>query len=395
MSPDVLVIGAGGVGSQVLAALAQRGIRAHGLDRFAPPHDRGSTHGETRIIRLAYLEHPDYVPLLRRAYEGWAALEAQTGRTLYEERGLLQVGPPDGHVVQGVLESARIHGLEVDSLTAAEARARFAGFAIPDDLHAVFERQAGFLWVERCVEATLDVARAHGATLETGLTVHGWRAEGDGVVVDTSAGERRAARLVICPGAWAPELLHELGVPFSLRRKTLHWYAAPPDPSGPCWLFDVPDGGVIYGFPALGAHADAPGTALHGGSLKAAQHSGGETITDPLGVDRTIRPSDHAAVDRFLAKYRPPYARAPHTRGAVCMYTMTPDEHFVVDHHPRSSRVVVVAGLSGHGFKLTTALGAIAAELAVDGRTGSPVAFLGLARFRRPAAAEAPPASPT
>lgn len=367
---DVIVLGAGGVGSQALLSLADKGARVLGIDRWAPPHERGSTHGETRIIRLAYMEHPDYVPLLRRAYDGWAALEARTGRALYEERGLLQVGPPDGHVVTGVLAAARIHGLTIDSLDAAHARARWPGFAIPDTMHAVFERRAGFLWVERCVEAALQLATQQGAELLAGTEVHRWRDAGGGLLaVHTSAGTFTTRRLIVCPGAWAPALLGELGVPFTVRRKTLLWYDAPPDPQGPTWLFDTPQG-VVYGFPAL------PGTGL-----KAALHSGGERVDDPLTVDRTIHPHDHAPVDRFLAAYRPPYAGARLTRGAVCMYTMTPDENFVVDLHPHDHRVVVVAGLSGHGFKLTPTLGAVAAELALDGGTSAPAAFLGLGRF--------------
>jgi glycine/D-amino acid oxidase-like deaminating enzyme len=155
-----------------------------------------------------------------------------------------------------------------------------------------------------------------------------------------------------------------------VRRKPLSWFAAAPEPHGPTWLYETPDG-VYYGFPSL------PDTGL-----KAACHSGGDVVTDALNVDRTLYPEDHAPVSRFMAEYRPPHARAPITRGAVCMYTLTPDEHFVVDHHPGSSRVVVVAGLSGHGFKLTSALGGIAAELALEGHTPSPVAFLSLARFR-------------
>ncbi len=368
---DVIVLGAGGVGSQALLALADRGARVLGIDRFAPPHDRGSTHGETRIIRLAYMEHPDYVPLLRRAYDGWAALEARTGRALYEQRGLLQVGPPEGHVVTGVLEAARIHDLQIDALDAAAARARWPGFAIPDHMQAVFERRAGFLWVERCVEAALDVARARGAELLTGAEVHRWRDAGEGLLaLDTGAGTFTTRRLIVCPGAWAPALLGELGVPFTVKRKTLLWFDAPPDPRGPTWLFDTPQG-VFYGFPSL------PGSGL-----KAALHSGGEEVEDPLTVDRTIHDRDRAPVERLMAEHLTAPTAARFSRGAVCMYTMTPDENFIVDRHPADDRVVVVAGLSGHGFKLTPALGAIAAELALDGATPSPIGFLGLSRFR-------------
>lgn len=364
---EVIVIGAGGVGSMALKALGDRGVRAIGLDRFAPPHDRGSSHGDTRVIRLAYLEHPDYVPLLRRAYDHWAELEAQSKTKLYDERGLLQVGPPEGHVVAGVKEAARIHRLEIDEYTAEQAQKRFPGLRVPVHMSAVFERRAGFLWVEKAIQAALEQARASGTvTVDTGVTVRGWREEGGGITVDTDHGPYTAERIIVCPGAWAPDLLGELGVPFEIRRKTLLWFDAPPD-DNPVWLFDMP-GGVFYGFPSL------PGSGL-----KAALHTGGDRVVDPLGVDREIHASDRAPVEAFIEAHL--VNRGPYTRGKTCLYTLTPDEHFVVDQHPRSKKAVVVCGLSGHGFKLASALGAIAVELAIDGVTESPIDFLRLSRF--------------
>ena len=159
---DVIVIGCGGVGSATLWQLASRGARVLGIDPYAPGHDRGSSHGDTRVIRQAYFEHPDYVPLLRRAYALWSDLEQQAGRRLYHETGVLEIGPPNGEVVPGVLTSARVHGLEVESLTADEVAQRFPGCAVPDGDVAVFEKRGGFLRVEDCVIACARQAGQRG-----------------------------------------------------------------------------------------------------------------------------------------------------------------------------------------------------------------------------------------
>jgi sarcosine oxidase len=184
-----------------------------GIERFAPPHDRGSSHGQTRIIRQAYFEHPDYVPLLKRSYELWREVEAETGRKLYHPTGLLEVGPPDGVVLPGVLESARLHNLDVEKLTADEARRRFPGFVIPDGCEAVFERDAGYLRVEDCVRTHVDEALRLGAELRTGEAVQAWRFDGGQFVVETDRDRYTAPRLVLAPGSWAGQLLAELQAP--------------------------------------------------------------------------------------------------------------------------------------------------------------------------------------
>ncbi|MBI4601444.1 MAG: N-methyl-L-tryptophan oxidase [Planctomycetes bacterium] len=370
---DCIVLGAGGgAGSAALFHLARRGARVLGLDRFEPGHDRGSSHGETRIIRRAYFEHPGYVPLLLRAYELWADLEARSGRRLLVETGLLQVGPPDGAVVPGVLRSAREHGLEVEELAAAEIEGRFPGFRAPPGFRGVLERRAGYLLVEECVRAHAAEARRLGAELRAGRAGDAaleWRAEGGGVAVRTGSGEHRAASLVIAPGPWAPALLRGLGLALEVRRKPLLWYrTATPDyradRGAPAFLFELPEG-VFYGFPEIA-----------GGELKVSEHTGGERVEDPLRVDRSLRDSDRAPVERFLARQLP--GVTPEClRHAVCMYTMTPDEHFVLGRHPAHARVAFAAGLSGHGFKLTCVLGEALADLALDGATRLPVGFLG------------------
>ncbi len=370
---DVIVLGVGGVGSAALYHAARRGAKVLGIERFAPPHDRGSSHGQTRIIRQAYFEHPDYVPLLQRAYALWRALEEQTGRKLYHAVGLLEVGPPQGVVLPGVLQSAAQHNLKVETLSAEEARRRFPAFQVPEEFGAVFEQDAGYLLVEDCVRTHVEAAQRLGAELRTGETVQTWRAEKDGVVVETDRGRYTAARLILSPGAWAGQHLADVALPLRVARKHLHWFAnhderLRQDHGGPCFFYETPQG-YFYGFPQI----DQRG-------LKAARHSGGEEVGDPLAVDRNVDPADLADVQRFLVSHLPGVSTQPagHT---VCMYTLTPDEHFLVDRHPQWPRVVLTAGLSGHGFKFAPVLGEIMAQLALDGSTPHPVDFLSLRRF--------------
>ena len=369
---DLIVVGCGGVGSAVLAHAARSGARVLGLERFEPVHDRGSSHGETRVIRLSYFEHPDYVPLLRRAYELWAALERDTGRRLYLESGLLQVGPPDGVVLPGVLASAREHGLEVERLEEPAARSRFPQFRLPRGCEAVFERMAGVLRVEDCVRAHLDLAREAGAELVAPATVTAIRPEDGRVRVETDGRVHTARRVVVTAGAWAAELLP--GLPrLDVVRKSLFWFegrgeAMRADAGAPAYFFETPDG-MFYGFPAL-----------EGGELKVAEHTGGRVVTDPLLVDREVDDEEEQRATAFLAEHLPD-AAGRRTRHAVCLYTRTPDEHFLVDRLPDAPRVLLAAGLSGHGFKFASALGEWLADVALERSPNVDPAFLGLGRF--------------
>lgn len=376
---DLIVLGTGGVGGAALFHAARRGLRVLGLDRFPPGHDRGSSHGETRIIRQAYFEHSDYVPLLLRAYALWGDLEQLLGVQLFRQAGLLQVGPPDGVVVRGVLQAARLHGLAVDSLSAKEAARRFPAFAFPPGSEAAFEAKAGYLWVERCVLAHLAAAKAAGAELQTGVTIAGWSSEGGGLRVQTSAGVFSTARLVIAPGPWAPELLGDLGVPLTVRRKHVYWFEAPPvcqeEAGTPTYLFELPHG-VFYGFPGIS-----------GQGLKVGEHSGGAIVADPLIDPRSPNSHDQARVQGFLAECLPSFAAggmvpAP-LHSSVCYYTMSPDENFVVGKHPRDERVAFACGLSGHGFKFVGALGEALVDLLTGTAPQTTIDFLSPERFLR------------
>jgi sarcosine oxidase len=375
MERECIVIGVGGVGSAALYHLARRGVDVLGLERFAPGHDRGSSHGETRAIRLAYFEHPCYVPLLQRSYDLWDALEADTGERLFHRTGVLQVGPPDGEVITGIQATAAAHGLDVTAMDAAQVKDRFPGFEIPDGMTALHEANAGYLAVEACVRAHARRAVAAGATLHTASPATGWRAVDGGFVVTTETDTLRCRRLVITAGAWVHDHLAHLGVDLQVIRKTLHWYGAQDGAyaegaGSPVFLYELPEG-VIYGFPHI-----APD------GVKVARHTGGHPVTDPLRLDRAIHPEDHGPVDAFLRRWMPRVDPGDRRRGAVCMYTMTPDAHFVVDTDTRHPGLSFVTGLSGHGFKFTPVLGEIMADLAMTGQTDHPIVAFS---HRRPA----------
>ena len=369
---DAIVIGAGGVGSAALRELARRGRRVLGIDRFNPPHDRGSSHGQSRIIRQAYFEHPDYVPLARRSYELWAALEHDTGQRLFHRLGILEAGPADGVVVPGVLRAASEHGLEVEQLTPTEVARRWPQFRIPPGFSAVHETNAGYLPVEACVAAHLAVAQRDGAEILMNTVVERWTPSAKTVTVGTDRGEFHTRRLIIAAGPWAGQLLAGLGVPLTVKRKSLFWFAADAahhSPALPPFLFELPEG-VIYGFPAI----DSRG-------LKVAEHSGGRVVVDPLSLDREIDSGEESTLRGFLAAHLPGMSQQ-RTDHAVCMYTMSPDEHFIVDRHPGDERIVFAAGLSGHGYKFAPVLGEALVDLALDGATQLPVEFLRLKRLR-------------
>jgi len=371
---DAIVLGAGGVGSAALYELARRGVRAVGIDRWQPPHDRGSTHGQTRAIRPAYFEHPDYVPLVQEAYRLWHDLEERSGRRLFYKVGVLEMGLPDGIVVPGILRAANAHNLPVEQLTARQIECRWPGFRVPEQLVGMFDPQAGYLLVEDCVQAHLAAARATGAELLTNAVVVGWTADDREVRVETSGGPIVAGHLIVTAGAWAGPLLNLLKPKLSVRRKSLFWFEAPYTnydlaSNFPVFLYELPHG-VFYGFPKI-----------DDGGVKIAEHSGGRTVDNPLAVDRSIDAEEQRRLADVLAAYLPGVSSRV-THHVVCLYTMSPDEHFIVDRHPGHAHVAFAAGLSGHGFKFAPALGCALADLALDGATDLPIGFLSLDRFR-------------
>ncbi|HEV8000166.1 MAG TPA: N-methyl-L-tryptophan oxidase [Planctomycetaceae bacterium] len=369
---DCIVLGLGGFGSASLYHAAARGLSVLGLEQYSIGHDRGSSHGETRIIRKAYFEHPDYVPLLLRAYELWRDLQATEGFSLMHLCGLLLAGPADGETIAGARLSARLHDLALDDVSPADRAAKFAGFRFPDNFDVVHEPEAGFLAVERCVNAHVDAAIRTGANVATDEAVLDWARVGSTFRVRTSRDEYESAALVLTAGAWTSSLLSNLALPLRVVRKPQFWFpvrsaAYGEDRSTPAFYYEMPYG-LFYGFPSR-----------DGQTLKAAEHSGGDPVTDPALVDRTVHTGDIDSLARFLRECLPEVDPEP-ARSSVCMYTLSPDQHFIVDRHPEYEHVAFGAGFSGHGFKFTPVIGEVLVDLAIDGHTRHPIDFLSASR---------------
>jgi sarcosine oxidase len=371
-SYEVIVLGLGAIGSATAAHLAERGVRVLGLDNYPPAHNFGSSHGGSRIIREAYFEAPDYVPLVQRAYDQWRQLEAASGRDLLQITGGLLFGLPDEHLVLGAQRSAEIHHLPYERLTPREVTLRFPGFALPEDMVAIYEPRAGILDPEGGVTAHLHVAAAFGADLHYQESVLRWSVDGAGVRVETAAGSYSAAHLVIAAGPWTGQVLEDLHLPLVVQR-IVNVYFEPErldqftSDRCPIYIFHAPEG-WYYGFPYL-----------EGQGLKAGRHDQGEVCT-PQTIRRSVEEGEITMVRNALNHYMPGSA-ARALKAATCMYTMTPDEHFILDHHPAYPQVVFGAGFSGHGYKFAPVIGEILADLALEGSTSHEIAFLSLARF--------------
>lgn len=368
----MIVAGLGGMGSAAAFHLARGGQRVLGLDAFSRGHTRGSSHGRSRIIREAYYEAPEYVPLVRRAYALWRELEVESGRPLLKITGGLTVGPPDGELVQGVKASAERHGIEIDVLDAAAVTRRFPPYRLPDSLGAVYETNAGILDPEACATAHWDLAIQSGADLRFGEPVEHWNADASGVRVETAQGGYGAARLVITAGAWATELLGASAPPLRVWRiVNVHFAPKPPErftpERCPVFIWQVPEG-WYYGM---------PGDESHG--VKFGRHDVGERCT-PQTVRRTVDEEEAASLQAVLNRYLPG-AGARVVGTLTCMYTLTPDRHFVLDRHPAHRNVVYACGFSGHGFKFCTAIGEALASLALERIPPFPIAFLSAQRF--------------
>ncbi|MFT3683798.1 MAG: N-methyl-L-tryptophan oxidase [Phycisphaerales bacterium] len=375
---DVIITGLGAAGSAAAFHLARRGLRVLGLDRASPPHGIGSHGGLTRMIRLLYAEHPGYVPLLHRAYELWCELERASGKSILHQTGGVYFGPESSRFVTGTLDAARQHRLAHEVVGGAEMASRFPLFRPPTGSVAIVDPAAGFLLADRAIESHLQLARGHGATLRMNEPVLEWHADAGGVAVRTAAGQYEASRLILAGGAWMPDLLGEqLRLPLKVTRQTLCW-VGPKDPAPltlgrlPVWAMTLDGRTLYYGFPIT---PDGSG----GAGFKLAHHAPFE-LFDPHSADRPVRPEDAAAPLAFLREHIPS-AHGPLKDVRVCLYTSTPDEHFVLDAYPLHQNVIVASPCSGHGFKFAPVVGEVLADLAEHGRTRHQIGFFSAHRF--------------
>jgi len=372
---DVGIIGAGTMGSAAAFHLAGRGYRVIAFERFHLIHEFGSHSGRTRILRHAYHESPDYVPLVLRADELWLELEESGESPLLIRTGGLDMGPKGCSFVVGALEACRVHGLPCEQLGAEEIMKRWPQFRIPDSWEACYNAQAGFLIVDRCMQAHIRGARARGAQICEEEKVISFRNQGSRVEIRTDKAVYEVGRLIVCAGSWTSWILADLGLPLVVRRKTLAWLR-PKNPGDfvpekfPIFITESEEG-AFYGL----ALYDHPG-------VKIANHYGGLQV-HPDQVDRTLHENEAVEMKNFVRKYLPGITEEV-LEGKICLYTLTPDEHFILDFHPKEGNVVIAAGFSGHGFKFAPVIGEILADLSMEGKTRHPIERFRISRFFSP-----------
>jgi len=379
---DVIVVGLGSMGSAACWHLARRGLRVLGLERHGLVHGFGAHHGRARMIRQAYFEHPDYVPLIRRAYQNWDELGEVSGQQSLHRTGGLYLGPLDGTIVSGSLIAAQQHQLEFEMLDREALDARFPIFQTPADMVGFFETEAGYLIPETGVASHLAVARAHGAVLREQEPVLDWQTvshgeQADSVAVVTECDTYHADQLILAAGAWTSSLLANLNIGLQVTRQVQAWFE-PVDPrpfcatqSGfPCWFIETHSPYGHYGFPL----------SPDGRSVKIARHEPGSP-TPARQVDRQVTDEETRALIDIAHRYLPD-AAGPLSDANVCLYTNSPDGHFIIDRHPDHPQVSFACGFSGHGFKFASVMGEALADLASRGSTGLPIGFLNLERLR-------------
>jgi sarcosine oxidase len=372
---DVAVIGLGTMGSFLAMELAARKASVVGFDQYTPPHHQGSHSGETRVFRTAYYEHPSYTPLAQRSGLLWDRLGEGVGTPVLTRTGLLSMGPEESEIISGIRKSAALHQLPILSLSSDDIRRQYPALCPPDNFIGLLERTAGWIDVEVSLHETLKRAMLHGADLHLESAVLGWELSNGQIQVKTKSQNFVAQQLVITAGSWTSLLLRNLNLPLMIRRKILAWF----DPfvpeyfrvgALPIFAFAT---NFFYGFPNI-----------WGKGVKVAEHEGGDTVA---GLDVPVSPATTQDLDHIIraaSKFVPglvgpePRTTARLLRAQTCLYTMTPDEHFIIDRHPQFENVCFAAGFSGHGFKFAPVVGEALADLALEGKTELPIDFLKL-----------------
>lgn len=374
---DVIIVGAGSMGMAAGYYLAKQGIKVLLVDAYDPPHTNGSHHGDTRIIRHAYGEGREYVPFALRAQELWDELEKETHRKIFTKTGVVAFGPKgESDFVAETIESASEHSLSVDLLEGEEIHKRWPGITVPENYNAVFEPNSGVLFSENCILAYRELAEAKGAKVLTYTAVEDFEISADVVKIYTANGAAfTAEKLIVSMGAWNSKLLTKLNINIPLQpyRQVVGFFAAEEKQYSnlygfPAFMVEVPNG-IFYGFPSF-----------DGCGVKIGHHTYGQQV-DPDTINREfgIYPEDENNIRKFLETYMPG-AAGQLKRSAVCMYTKTPDEHFVIDLHPEFSNVAIAAGFSGHGFKFSSVVGETLSQLITTGKTTHDISLFSINR---------------
>ncbi|MCH8990027.1 MAG: N-methyl-L-tryptophan oxidase [Chloroflexi bacterium] len=370
---DAIVIGVGGMGSAAVYHLARRGWKVLGLEQYGIPNELGSSHGHSRMIRYTLQEHPSYVPLVHRAYELWHELEDAAGERLMVTTGSVRAGPPDSPFFRGAKEACDVHNIPYEILTAPELNNRFPGYRFPEEISSVYQADGGFLLPERCIVNYVKCAQEAGAEVHSHETVLDWEPQGEGVRVRTDRDTYSAGRLVVTAGAWAAKLAPQVAKYTAPERQVLIWFQPKRPELFRAETFPVfgiwTEEGRYYGFPSYGVPGFKIGRAHH---LR--------QQVDPDLMDREVHAEDEDILRQFTSRYFP-LAAGPVLDVKTCIYTNTPDEHFIIDLLPSQPQVSVAAGFSGHGFKFASVIGEIMADLAQHGETGHDISLFRLDRF--------------
>jgi sarcosine oxidase len=374
---DVAVIGLGAMGSAALYAAARRGVRVFGVDRYEPGHRRSSSFGESRLIRLAYFEDPSYVPLVREAYARWRDLEAASGEQVIIVTGLIEAGFPGAPLVVDSWRSSTEHNLRSERLSATAANARFPAFDLPNDWDVIFQPDAGALLPEKAIRLFVEGAKADGASVQLNTRIICIEPLGERVQIVLEGGERiEAGSAVVAAGAWIGDLLPDVAANLHLTRQPLMWFQ-PLEPMlvgpdrMPAFLFQTP-ADLIYGLPNV-----------CGTGVKVASHLSGGDLSSAEDVRAEVSPAEVEYLQGLIRRYVPAAAGAL-VNTSACIYTRSPDQHFVVGLHPQAPQLVIASPCSGHGFKFASVMGEILADLAIDRKTDRPIHLFDVERLLRP-----------
>lgn len=370
---DILVIGLGAHGSAALYYLSKTGKKVAGIDRYTPPHIHGSSHGQSRIIRQAYHENPFYVPLVRAAYSVWEELERESGKTLLMRTGSLLLGSEDASIIKGARLSAETHGIAYEYLEGSELHRRFPAFQPGPDTVGIWEKDAGILLPEACIQTWLAAAAANKAAIQVNERVIRIIPHADVVEITSDKESYTAKKVIVSAGAWLGSLLPELKLPLTIERQVVYWFRDKRNqphfqPANmPVYIWEYGPDKLFYGFPDLGE------------GIKIGFHHGGRHI-QPEHLQQDVSAAEISEIEAIAGRYLDidPEFRA----SSVCMYTNTPDEHFIIDWYPGNQNILIASPCSGHGFKFSSVIGKILSELATDRPMGFDLSPFAISRTK-------------